>query len=392
MMYTADEIKRLASEQFDWAVETRRALHRIPEPGFREEKTKALIKQKLLEIGLTFEAPEGGWITSYIEGRKGGHITALRADFDALPIEEPLGCPFRSTHAGYMHACGHDMHTSIMLAAGRLIKNLPGGFDGGCLLMFEPAEETEGGAKPMAESGMMEKYHVDRVYGLHVMPRLVVGQVETRYGTLNASTDGIEIVVKGTGSHGAYPENGCDAIVCAAQLVSALQSIVSRNVSPLESAVLTLGTISGGSASNIICDEVRMTGTLRCADKALRQKLIRRINEVCAGVGSAMGCSVTAQVNEGYCALVNSDEHVTRVLNASRALYGESHTLIKDAPSMGGEDFSYFVDRAPGAFFHVGCSPDEAHIGAPLHSRDFNPDERAMEIGIAMEAALVLND
>lgn len=391
-MVTAEQIKRFAGEQYTWAVETRRQLHKIPEPGFREIKTKALIKQKLEEIGLEYEAPSGGWITALVDGGKPGKVTAIRADFDALPIDEPEGLPFRSEHPGYMHACGHDMHTSILLSTGRLLKSLPNGFHGKCLLMFEPAEETEGGAKPMAESGMLERYKVDRVYGLHVMPRLILGQIESRCGTLNASTDSIELIVKGTGSHGAYPENSNDAIVCAAQLVSALQTIVSRNVSPLESAVLTLGTISGGNASNIICDEVRMTGTLRCADKHLRQKLVRRIQEVSEGVASALGCTVQANVTEGYCALVNTDEHVKRVLDTACMLYGSEQTLVKDAPSMGGEDFSYFLDRAPGAFFHIGCSTDADHIGAPLHSRDFRPDERCMEIGIAMEAALTVNE
>ena len=392
MMYSFEQIKQFAKAQYEWAVETRRQLHRIPEPGFREEKTKALIKAKLDEIGLEYEAPDGGWITAYISGNHPGRITALRADFDALPIEEPETCPFRSEHRGYMHACGHDMHTAIMLATGRLLKSLPDGFSGGCLLMFEPAEENEGGAKPMAESGMLERYHVDRVYGLHVMPRLVVGQVESRYGALNASTDSLRFTVKGVGSHGAYPENGKDAIVCAGYLVNALQSIVSRNVSPLDSAVITIGTVKGGSASNIICDEVTMTGTLRCADKQLRSLLKSRIRECCEGVGKAFGCEITEEISEGYCALINSDEHVKRILDCASQICDKDNLLLKDAPSMGAEDFSYFIDRVPGAFFHIGCSSSKEHIGAPLHSRDFCPDERAMEYGIAMETALTVTE
>ena len=154
--------------------------------------------------------------------------------------------------------------------------------------------------------------------------------------------------------------------------------------------MLTIGTINGGTASSIICDEVKMTGTLRCADKALRKKLVSRINETCRGIGAAYRCDVVAEITEGYSALVNTPEHALRVLDIAAQLYGKEHALIKEAPSMGAEDFSYFLDRAPGAFFHVGCSSDSEHIGAPLHSRDFNPDERAMEYGIAMEAALVL--
>ena len=389
-MYTSEQIKQMAREQYEWAVNTRRALHRIPEKGFEEHKTRALIAQRLEEIGVEYDMPSGGWITAYVPGNQPGKITAIRADFDALPITEPEGCPFGSVHPGYMHACGHDMHTAVLLSLGRLLKNAPDGFSGGCLLMFEPAEETEGGAKPMAKSGMMEKYGVDRVYGLHVMPRLIIGQVETRPLTLNAGTDSVFIRVRGTRSHGAYPENGTDAIVCASALVTALQTLVSRNVSPLENAVLTIGTIKGGEASNIICDEVEMTGTLRTADRTLHDKMVRRILETCEGTGKAFRCRIEAEVKEGYSALVNTPEHAARVLETAKELFGSENALIKEAPSMGAEDFSYFLDHAPGAFFHVGCSPDADHIGAPLHSEKFCPDERAMEIGIAMEAALVM--
>ena len=386
-----ETLKRLAKEQLAWAIETRRALHRIPEPGFQEEKTRALITEKLREIGAPYRE-ENGWITALVEGAKDGPVTAFRADFDGLPVTEPEGCPFRSEHEGYMHACGHDMHTAIMLATARLLNGVRDGFCGKAKLLFQPAEESVGGAKPMTEGGVMENPRVDRVYGLHVMPRLVTGQVECRPGTLNASTDTVQIDVYGTGSHGAYPENGADAIVCACHIVTALQMLVSRNVSPLESAVLSIGKISGGRASNIICDHVSMTGTLRTANKALREMMMRRISETSEGVAKAMGCRAEARVEEGYAALVNDEAHCARVLDTARRLFGKDAALVKDAPSMGGEDFSYFLDRAPGAFFHVGCSPDAEHIGAPLHSEKFCPDERCMEIAIAMEAALAMGE
>ena len=391
-MYTPEQIKHMAGEVFEWAVAARRALHRIPEPGFHEEKTKAFIKQKLTELGLEYEAPEGGWISCYIPGTRPGKVTALRADFDALPIQEPVGCGFESLHPGYMHACGHDMHTAMLLACGKLLKNAPEGFAGGALLMFEPAEETEGGAKPMADSGMLERYKVDRVYGAHVMPRLVVGQIESRPGTLNASTDTISVTVRGASAHGAYPETGKDAILCAAQIVSALQSVVARNVSPLESAVITIGKISGGKASNIICDSVQMEGTLRAADRKLRNMLVSRVREICEYTGRAMGCEAECSISEGYAALVNDAGHAKRVLDVAAKLFGADAALVKDAPSMGAEDFSYFLDHAPGAFFHVGCSPDKEHIGAPLHSERFLPNEQAMLYGISMEAALIMED
>ena len=196
-----ERIWSLAKEQQAWVSSVRRALHRVPEPGFREEKTKKLICEKLNEIGV---APvcERGWITAVVDSGEDGPVTGFRADFDALPVTEPRGCPFRSEHEGYMHACGHDLHTAILLGAARLLTAARGEWRGKVKLLFQPAEETEGGAKPMVEGGVMENPRVDRVYGLHVMPRLVTGQVECRPGTLNAGTDSVKLTVKGVGAHG----------------------------------------------------------------------------------------------------------------------------------------------------------------------------------------------
>ncbi|MBR3928325.1 MAG: amidohydrolase [Clostridia bacterium] len=390
-MLTMERLSRLVDQNLAWAIETRRALHEIPETGFQEVKTRRLICEKLDEIGCEYKE-ENGWITAFVKGAKEGLVTGIRADFDALPVTEPEGCPFRSKHEGWMHACGHDMHTAMLLTAGKIANEIKDELPGGVKLLFQPAEESVGGAKPMVEGGVMENPTVDRVYGLHVMPRLVTGNVETRPNTLNASTDTIKITVKGTSSHGAYPENGADAIVCAAQIITALQSVVARNVSPLDSAVITLGMIEGGRAGNIICDEVKMKGTLRTANKTLREMMIKRIEEISEMIASGMGCTAIAEVSEGYSALVNTPEHAERILNIAAELFGKENALVKDAPSMGGEDFSYFLDKAPGAFFHVGCSPDKDHIGAPLHSELFNPDESCMKVGILMELALAIGE
>ena len=390
-MISMDMLRALVEKNMPWAIETRRALHKIPETGFQEVKTRKLISEKLTEIGCEYKE-ENGWITAFVKGGKEGPVTGIRADFDALPVTEPEGCPFRSEHEGWMHACGHDMHTAILLTVGKIANEIKDELPGGVKLLFQPAEESIGGAKPMVEGGVMENPTVDRVYGLHVMPRLVTGNVETRPNTLNASTDTVKITVKGTSSHGAYPENGADAIVCAAQIITALQSVVARNVSPLDSAVITLGMIEGGRAGNIICDEVKMKGTLRTANKTLREMMIHRIEDISNMIASGMGCRAIAEVSEGYSALVNTPEHAGRILEIAQELFGKENALVKDAPSMGGEDFSYFLDKAPGAFFHVGCSPDKDHIGAPLHSELFNPDENAMRVGILMELALAVKE
>lgn len=290
-----------------------------------------------------------------------------------------------------MHACGHDAHTAIALGAAKVLYGLRDELHGRVKLLFQPAEETEGGAAPMVAAGAMENPHVDRVYGLHVMPYLPVGTVETRPGTLNASTDEIRLTIRGKSGHGAYPEQGIDAIVCAAQVITALQSLVARNVSPLQSAVLTIGQISGGTAQNIICDEVTMRGTMRTANAALRAHMQQRVTEIAAGVAAAMGCTAEVNILPGYAALVNDEKEAARVKRVAARLFGADHAVEKAAPSMGGEDFSFFSDEAPGAFFHVGCVREEEVPAPPLHSRDFHLDESCIAVGMMMHVALVLD-
>ena len=384
------ELRALVEAQRDWIVGMRRRLHRIPERGFQEFKTQQAVTDALREIGVPYTT-ERTWVIGLIEGALPGDVVALRADMDALPIEEPEGCPFRSEHPGMMHACGHDAHTAMLLGAAKVLHGLRNRLHGTVKLLFQPAEETDGGAEPMVAAGAMEHPHVDRVYGLHVMPRLPVGTVETRAGTLNASTDSVCITVHGRAGHGAYPESSVDAIVCAAQVITALQTLVSRNLSPLQSAVLTLGVIEGGTAGNIICDRVTLRGTLRTANAGIRAMMERRMTEVCQGVATAMGCTAEVRIDAGYAALVNDPAEAARVSRVGARLFGSANMLEKQEPSMGGEDFSFFSDCAPGAFFHIGCSPVDQENPAPLHSRDFALDEDCLTIGTLMHVALVMD-
>ena len=243
----------------------------------------------------------------------------------------------------------------------------------------------------MVKAGAMENPHVDRVYGLHVMPHLPVGKIETRTGTLNASTDTVKLTIRGKAGHGAYPEQGTDAIVCAAQAITALQSVVSRNVSPLQSAVLTIGVIEGGTAQNIVCDEVRMRGTLRTANAELRAMMKQRIAAIVQNVAIGMGCDTDVDIIPGYAALVNNDDEVARVKRVAGQMFGSENVVDKPEPSMGGEDFSFFSDCAPGAFFHIGCVSPEWMPAPPLHSKDFRIDEDCLTIGTMMHVALVLD-
>ena len=383
-------LKILVEDQKDWIINMRRKLHRIPENGFQEFKTQRVIMDALDEIGIPYTT-QRTWVIALIEGAHVGETVAIRADMDALPLNEPEGCPFRSEHEGMMHACGHDAHVAMALGAAKVLNGLKDQIYGRIKFLFQPAEESEGGAEPMVKAGAMENPHVDRVYGLHVMPNLPVGKVETRVGTLNASTDTVKLTIHGKAGHGAYPEQGTDAIVCAAQVITGLQTIVARTVSPLQSAVLTIGVIEGGTAQNIICDEVRMRGTLRTANAALRAEMKERIAAICQGIATGMGCNVEVDIIPGYAALVNNEAEANRVKRVAGRLFGEENVVEKAAPSMGGEDFSFFSDCAPGAFFHVGCVKPEWMPAPPLHSKDFRIDEDCLTIGTLMHVALALD-
>ena len=384
------ELRALVEAQKNWMVDIRRRLHRIPERGFAEVKTQQVIMETLDALGIPYTT-ERTWVVGVIEGALPGQVVALRADMDALPLEEPEGLPFRSEHPGMMHACGHDVHMTMVLGAAKVLMGMRDRLPGTVKLLFQPAEETDGGAEPMVQRGVMENPHVDRVYGLHVQPYLPVGVIETRAGTLNASTDDVELTIHGRSSHGAYPESGADAIVCAAQVITSLQTLVSRNVSPLASAVLSLGMISGGTAGNIICDRVSLRGTLRTANGEIRAMMKRRIAEVASGVAAAMGCTAEVCITSGYAALVNDEAEAGRVMRVGARLLGEKNVVRKAAPSMGGEDFSFFCERVPGAFFHLGCVKKEDMPAPLLHSRDFHLDEDCLTVGAMMHVALVLD-
>ena len=384
------ELRALVVAQKNWMVDIRRRLHRIPERGFAEVKTQQVIMETLDALGIPYTT-ERTWVVGVIEGALPGQVVALRADMDALPLEEPEGLPFRSEHPGMMHACGHDAHMTMVLGAAKVLMGMRDRLPGTVKLLFQPAEETDGGAEPMVQRGVMENPHVDRVYGLHVQPYLPVGVIETRAGTLNASTDDVELTIHGRSSHGAYPESGADAIVCAAQVITSLQTLVSRNVSPLASAVLSLGMISGGTAGNIICDRVSLRGTLRTANGEIRAMMKRRIAEVASGVAAAMGCTAEVCITSGYAALVNDEAEAGRVMRVGARLLGEKNVVRKAAPSMGGEDFSFFCERVPGAFFHLGCVKKEDMPAPLLHSRDFHLDEDCLTVGAMMHVALVLD-
>ncbi|HEY9053674.1 MAG TPA: M20 family metallopeptidase [Rectinemataceae bacterium] len=370
-----------------WLSALRRRLHAIPEPGDAEHKTQAEICSVLDSLGIPYERRRTS-VVGYIEGGAPGPLVGLRADMDALPVQEPEDRPYRSTHPGMMHACGHDAHMTCALGAARYFSERAAGLAGSVRLLFQPAEETDGGAAKMIADGYLENPRVDYVVGCHVMPYLPPGHVEIKKGALNGSSDKLEIRVFGKSGHAAYPETAIDAIMIASKVVDGIHSLVSRTVSPLSEAVITIGTIEGGTRNNIIADEVRMTGTIRTTDPAVRAELASSLRSVVQGISAAFGGSGEVNIVPGYAALINHDSVVELVAREAEALFGTHAVHWKEKPSLGVEDFSFFLMERPGAFYHLGCGLPGG--SGALHSREFDIDEACLQAGVALHAAVIL--
>jgi len=295
------------------------------------------------------------------------------------PVTDPASFPLVPTPAAIREA-----------AAARLLASWRLSWRGGVKLLFEPDEEGDGGAEALVAEGCLESPRVDRVIGLHVTPSLPAGAVEVRKGTLNGSSTTLAITIRGKGAHGASPELGIDAVLIAAHVVSALHALVSRYVSPLEQAVITVGTIAGGKRSNIIADEVSMLATLRTTDDAVRDSLVARARAIVEGIPASFGGSGSLAASHGYTALANHDGTVDTVVEVARELFGEAAINWKGKPSMGVEDFSAFLRERPGAFYHIGCANAPRGITAPLHSSRFDIDEDCLVTGAALQAGVTL--
>jgi amidohydrolase len=375
-----------ANEIKDWLIEVRRDLHKTPELGMEEYITREKIKKYLDEIGIEYlESENHTGITGIILNPSANKTIALRADIDALPIEEKNTITYKSIHSGKMHACGHDAHTAILLGVAKILSSMRDQIPVNVKLFFQPAEETVGGAQFMIEDGCLDNPKVDYILGLHVMPNVDTGYIEVKYNTLNASTDTIKITVNGKQAHGAYPENGVDAIVIGAHIITALQTIVSRNIAPTNSVVLSLGIIKGGIKENIICDKVEISGTLRTLDAQTRNFAKERICKIVKDVSSSFGGVGIVDIEIGYSPLVNDNYVVDIIKEQGKVLLGEDKVLIKEHPSLGAEDFSFFLENTKGAFFHLGCKNTDENITSPLHTSEFNIDEDCLPIGVAMQ-------
>ncbi len=368
----------------DEAVRTRREIHRWPELGFEEVRTAALAARTLRRIGLrvkTGVAKTG--VVALLQGGRPGPTLLVRADMDALPLTEETGAPYASRRPGRMHACGHDAHVAISLGAAHVLSADRERLPGSVKFIYQPAEESPGGALPMIEAGVLSSPRVDAAIALHMWNDLPTGSLGVRSGALLACTDRFEVTIIGKGGHGAAPHQAIDPIVTAAEVISALQTIPSRVVSPLEPVVVSVCQIHGGTAFNVIPDQVTLAGTVRTFNRDLRRRLPRMMEEVVRGVTSAHRAKYEFRFDAHYPSTVNDPAMTSLVRGVAERLVG-ARNVSDDVRTMGGEDMSYFLERVPGCFFFVGSAHPRKGAPGPHHSARFDIDEDSIPVGIEM--------
>ena len=374
----------------EYMVAARRAIHRHPELGFEEHATARLIAHRLRDLGLEVRTGIGGTgVLAVLRGAIAGPTVALRADMDALPIAEETGLPFASANPGVMHACAHDMHCAVGLGVAAVLKERVSELAGTVVLMFQPAEETDGGARAFIHAGVFDEHQPDAVFGLHMWPDLEVGKVGIGAGPVMASLDSLDIELLGSTAHGAMPHRGRDAVLAASSVVVGLQQIVARNVDPMEAAVITVGTLHAGTARNIIADRAALTGTVRTLDERVRELAAARIEEVAQMYAKACGVEAHVRYDRLLPTLAN-DERMCRLAAASaRAALG-ADCVQPITPSMAADDFSLFAARVPGCYIFFGCSMSEG-APFPLHNGRFSPSEGALPIACAVISRLCMD-
>ena len=369
----------------------RRHLHAHPELSGHEANTATYVAAALREMGLEPRERVGGMYGLTVDlGPAEGARVALRADMDALPIQEQTGLLYASRTPGVMHACGHDAHTAMLLGAARLLSARRGALRRPVRLIFQPAEEQPpGGAQPMIDAGVLDG--VERAYGLHIWSEMPVGTLGTRAGVFMASTDEFDILIRGRGGHAAMPQQCVDPIVVGAQVVVALQSIISRSIAMTDSAVVSVTQFIGGTARNIIPEEVRLAGTVRTLSEGTRAAVQRRLREIVEGVARAHGAEAQIEVRAGYPALVNDADAVESALAAARGLGIAGESILQLAAQGGGEDFAYYARRVPSAFVFLGARNEAKGCVYAHHHPRFNIDEDALPLGAALLAALAMS-
>ncbi len=370
-------------------IETRRDLHKHPELSFKEFRTSKIVSEKLEKFGFEVQTNIGKTgVIGVLKGKYKGKTIAMRADMDALPIQETSDVPYKSINDGIMHACGHDAHVAILLGAAEILSKKINQINGNIKFIFQPAEEGFGGAQYMIDDGAIDD--VDEIYGLHVWNYQKAGTVGIKSGPVMAAADKFTISIKGIGGHGAAPQGTVDATIVASYLIQSLQTIVSRNVNPLESTVITIGQINGGNNFNIIADKIILKGTARAYTQKNRNLIKKRMHEMCKGVGQTFGAKIQLNYKDGYPPVINDNNITNNVKKAANKIIPEG--IVSPYLSMGGEDFSYFANKVPGCFFFLGSLPEGKEImSTPQHCSHYDIDEDVMLIGSSIFIELGLN-
>ncbi|WP_338448574.1 M20 family metallopeptidase [Niallia oryzisoli] len=386
-----DDIKRLVERAFDDAVRYRRQFHANPELGYQEFKTSAAISTYLEELGYEVQTGLAGTgVVGVLRGTQEKPVIAFRSDMDALPILEKTNAAFASQNENVMHACGHDMHMGTLLGAAKALSLIKDQIPAKIKLIFQPAEEMLCGGRKMVEDGALKNPDVDFIYGFHVWPDLPLGTIGFKGGPIMASMDTFQVTLKGRSGHGAQPHQGIDAIIGGAQILTALQSIVSRNTDPLDSVVITVGTFTAGDGFNIIPETAQFNGTIRTLSKETRNRVENDFRRIVNGIASAMALEAEISFSSDYPVTINSFEHAEHAGNLAAELFGEKAVEHLEIPSMGSEDFAYYLENVPGSFMFLGVKDDQG--GAyKLHNDHFLPEEEAMKYGMSLYIALALN-
>jgi amidohydrolase len=384
-----DRIKALAKEYAPEFINIRHQLHANPELSYQEFETSKLVQHKLSTWGIPYDIKATTGVIGLIEGKNPGkRIIALRADMDALPIKEANDVPYKSKNEGVMHACGHDVHTTCLLGASRILNELKNEWEGTVKLIFQPGEEKNpGGASLLIKEGVLENPKPSSIFGLHVHPGLQVGKMSFRSGKVMASADELYITVKGKGGHAASPHLCIDPILIASHLIVSLQQIVSRHNNPHNPTVLSITAINGGSTTNVIPDEVQLKGTFRAMDEQWRFKAHELIRTMATNLVRSMGGEIDLLIDVGYPSVYNN-EGLNEIAKEKAALFIGDQNVEETEKRMGAEDFGYYSQQIPGCFFRLGVMNEAKGITSGVHTPTFNIDESAIEIGMGMMAWL----
>jgi hippurate hydrolase len=383
------KIKELSHQFADEFISVRHELHAHPELSYREFETCKFIQQKLSELNIPFEIKGTTGVVGIIKGKNPGkRIIALRADMDALPITEENKVDYKSTNPGVMHACGHDVHTTCLLGAAKILQQLKDEWEGTVKLIFQPGEEKNpGGASILIKEGVLENPAPQGIFALHVHPALETGKLSFRSGMVMASADELYITIKGKGGHAAAPQNTIDPILIASNLIISLQQIISRNNNPFNPSVLSITAIQGGSTTNVIPSEVKLMGTFRAMNEEWRFKAHELITEQATNLVKSMGGEIDIKIDVGYPFVLNNEKLVQTARQFGIEYVGAKNVEETEL-RMGAEDFAYYSHKIPACFFRLGAGNKEKGITSGVHTPTFNIDENAIETGIGMMALL----